>query len=148
MALFYLDASALVKLVREEPESLALGTFLEGASTVSSELVLVEVPRAIRRAVAHDPQLSPDALLEQAGEVLDSVALLPVDQAMLIAAGALDEPTLRALDAIHVAAALELSPVNAFVSYDERQSATARLVGLRTMAPAGAMGPAGLEPAT
>lgn len=94
------------------------------------------------------PQLSPYALLEQAGEVLDSVALLPVDQAMLIAAGALDEPTLRGLDAIHVAAALELSPVDAFVSYDERQSATARLVGLRTMAPVGAMGPAGLEPAT
>jgi hypothetical protein len=135
VALFYLDTSALVKLVREEPESLALGTFLDGASTVSSELVLAEVPRAIRRAVAHDPHLSLDALLEQAGEVLDSVALLPLDQAMLLAAGSLHEPTLRALDAIHVAAALELSPVDAFVSYDERQSAAARLAGLRTMAP-------------
>jgi predicted nucleic acid-binding protein len=94
------------------------------------------VPRAIRRAVARDPQLSLDALIEQAGEVLDAIAMLPLDQTVLIAAGALQEPALRALDAIHVTAALELSPVDAFVTYDERQSAAARLAGLRTLAPA------------
>ena len=44
-------------------------------------------------------------------------------------------PALRALDAIHVAAAVDLSPIDAFVSYDERQSAAARLAGLRTAAP-------------
>lgn len=136
MALFYLDASALVKLVREEPESQALSALLDGAEIVSSELVLTEVPRAIRRAVADDPQLSLDALIKQASEVLDAIAMLPLDAAVLIAAGALQEPTLRALDAIHVAAALDLSPVDAFVSYDERQSAAARLGGLRTLAPA------------
>ena len=57
MALFYADASALVKLVRDEPESLALRTFLTDADLVSSELVLTEVPRAIRRAAARDPRL-------------------------------------------------------------------------------------------
>ncbi len=103
--------------------------------TDRSELVLTEVPRAIRRAVAHDPQLPLDALMEQAAELLDTLALLPLDQTILLAAGALQESTLRALDAIHVTAALELSPVDAFVSYDERQSAAARLAGLRTMAP-------------
>ena len=136
MALFYADASALVKLVREEPESPALSAFLDDADIVSSELVLTEVPRAIRRAVAHDPQLPLDALIEQAAELLDTVALVPLDQAILAAAGALEEPNLRALDAIHVTTALDLSPVDAFVSYDERQSAAARLAGLRTMAPA------------
>jgi predicted nucleic acid-binding protein len=136
VALFYADASALVKLIREEPESPTLSAFLDGADIVSSELVLAEVPRAIRRAVAHDPQLPLDTLVEQAAELLETLALLPLDQTIMVAAGALQEPTLRALDAIHVAAAIELSPVDAFVSYDERQSAAARLAGLRTMAPA------------
>ncbi len=141
MALFYADASALVKLVREEAESDALRVFLEDADLISSELVLTEVPRAIRRAVAQDPGLPLDALLEKTGELLDAVALLPLDRALLIAAGALDEPALRALDAIHVSAALDVAPIDGFVSYDERQSAAARLAGLRTVAPVGAPTP-------
>lgn len=135
MALFYLDASALVKLARTEPETGALLTFLADADLLSSELALTEVPRAIRRAAADDPTLVCALLLTRAGEILDAVALLPVDRALLIAAGALDEPTLRALDAIHVASAIDLSPIDAFVSYDERQSAAARLAGLRTISP-------------
>jgi hypothetical protein len=136
VALFYLDASALVKLVREESESTALSTFLKEADLVSSELVFTEVPRAIRRAASDDPKLSLDQLLEQTSDVLDSLATVPVDQAVLVAAGALPEPALRALDAIHVAAALSLSPIDAFVTYDERQAAAARLAGLRTVTPA------------
>ena len=73
--------------------------------------------------------------MTRAGEILDAVALLPVDRALLAAAGALEEPVLRALDAIHLAAAIDLSPIDAFVSYDERQSAAARLAGLRTVNP-------------
>ena len=136
MALYYADTSALVKLVREEPESEVLRTFIENSDLVSSELVLTELPRAIRRAVADDPQLPLATLLEQAGALLDAVALLPLDRALLIAAGTLDEPALRALDAIHVSCALDLTPLGAFISYDERQSAAARLAGLRTIAPA------------
>jgi predicted nucleic acid-binding protein len=135
VAVFYADASALVKLVREEPESSALRAYLEDADLVSSELVLTEVPRAVRRAVANDPALPLDLLLERAGEVLDALALRSVDQALLVGAGALTAPTLRALDAIHVVSAVDLYPVEAFVTYDERQAAVARLAGLRTLAP-------------
>ena len=135
MSLFYADASALVKLVRAEPETPALRAFVAESDLVSCELVLTELPRAIRRAVADDPGLPLDPLLEQASEVLEAVALLPVDRALLLAAGAFSEPALRALDAIHVAAAIDASPVDAFVSYDERQAAAARLAGLRTVAP-------------
>jgi len=39
------------------------------------------------------------------------------------------------LDAIHLVAAIDLVPIDAFVSYDERQSAAARLAGLRTVDP-------------
>lgn len=137
MAVFYADASALVKLVRDEAESDALRAYLAGADLVSSELVLTEIPRAVRRAVAHQPVLPIDLLLERAGELIDAVALRPLDRALLAAAGALTEPALRALDAIHVISAVDLHPVEAFVTYDERQAAVARLAGLRTIAPGG-----------
>lgn len=135
MALFYADASALVKLVRDEVESDVLRTYLEGADLVSSELVLAEVPRAVRRAAAVDSEMPLDLLLDRAGQVLDAVALATLDRALLGGAGALAEPALRALDAIHVATAVDLHPLDAFVTYDERQAAAARLAGLRTTAP-------------
>jgi uncharacterized protein len=135
VALFYADASALVKLVRAEPQTAALQAFLTESDVVSCELVLTELPRAIRRAVAHDRRLPLRRLIERAGDVLDTLALLPLDRSLLAAAGALAEPAVRALDAIHVASALALSPLDAFVSYDERQSAAARLAGLRTVRP-------------
>lgn len=109
--------------------------FLSDADLVSCELVLTELPRAIRRATAVDPRLPLGLLLERAGELVESLALLPLDRALLLGAGALAEPAVRALDAIHVAAAVDLSPLDAFVSYDERQAAAARLAGLRTLRP-------------
>ncbi|HEY7891796.1 MAG TPA: type II toxin-antitoxin system VapC family toxin [Solirubrobacteraceae bacterium] len=136
MSLYYLDASALVKLVRVEPESASLRTFLASDDLISSELVLTEVPRAIRRAAAANPALPVAQLVERTEDLLEVIALLPVDRAVLAAAGALAEPALRALDAIHVASAIDAGPLDAFVSYDVGQSAAARLAGLRTMAPA------------
>jgi predicted nucleic acid-binding protein len=97
--------------------------------------VLTEVPRAIRRAAADDARLALDVLMERAGDTLDGVALLPLERALLLAAGALAEPALRALDAIHVASAVALGPLDGFVTYDERQAAAARLAGLRTTSP-------------
>ena len=98
------------------------------------ELVLTEVPRhppsGCRRSAP-----APDVLIGRAGELLDAVGLLPLDRALLLAAGALHGPGLRALDAIHVAAAISVSPLDAFLSYDARQAAAARLGGLRTIAP-------------
>lgn len=135
MALFYADTSALVKLVRDEPESDVLRAFLVDADLVSSELVLTEVPRAVRRAAARDPRLTLDLLTARAGDLIDAVALLPLDRTLLLAAGAFAEPALRALDAIHIASATDLSPLDGFVTYDERQAAAARLAGLRTLSP-------------
>lgn len=137
MPLFYADTSALAKLVVEEPESEALRMFVTAADLVSSELVLTELPRAIRRAAARDPRLPVDVLMERTDELLDSIALCPLDRKLLLAAGALVEPALRALDAIHVATAVDVLPHDGFVSYDERQNAAARLAGLRTFAPRG-----------
>jgi uncharacterized protein len=135
--LFYLDSSALVKLVRREPESEELRRFLADADLVSSELVLTEVPRAIRRAAGLNPQLPAERLMAQAESLLDALGLLPLDRALLAAAGAFDEATLRALDAIHLASAVDIAPIDAFVSYDGRQRSAAGLAGLLTVAPGG-----------
>jgi uncharacterized protein len=135
VALVYADPSALVKLLREESASAPLRAYLHGADLLCSELALAEVPRAVRRAVASDPRLPLETLLSRAGELLDALALLPLDRELLSAAGAISEPALRSLDAIHVIAAVELSPLDAFVTYDERQAAAARLAGLRTLSP-------------
>jgi uncharacterized protein len=135
VSLYYLDASAMVKLVRDEPESMALRSFLADDDLVSSELVVAEITRAVRRAGAREPALPVERLIERTEELLEAVALLPLDHALLAAAGALREPALRTLDAIHVASAIDLAPIDAFVSYDDRQSAAARLAELRTMAP-------------
>lgn len=126
-----------MKLIRAERETATLKTFIDDADLISSALVLTEVPRAVRRAAASEPHLPLDALIALAGDLIDALALVPLDGALLTVAGALDEPTLRSLDAIHVAAAASVSPITAFVSYDERQSAAARLAGLRTAAPGG-----------
>jgi predicted nucleic acid-binding protein len=136
VTLLYADASALVRLVRAEPETGALAAYVGDAALVSSELALTEVPRAIRRAVADNPELPAGELLARSDALLDRLAFVPLDRALLVAAGALTEPVLRALDAIHVIAAIDASPIDAFLTYDERQSAAARLAGLRTVAPA------------
>lgn len=138
MSLHYADTSALVKLVRDEPESRPLRAFVAGADIVSCELVLTEIPRAIRHAAAHDPRLDLDLLMGRAGQLVIALALVPLDRALLLAAGALSEPSLRALDAIHVAAAASLGPLDGFVTYDQRQAAAARLAGLRTYSPGAA----------
>lgn len=135
MPLLYADASALVKVVLEEDESEALRNYLEGAEVASCELVLTEIPRALHRAAHGDPALPLDSLLQQARELINAIALLPLDAPLLASAGALAEPSLRALDAIHVLSAVDLHPLDAFVTYDERQAAAARLAGLRTVAP-------------
>lgn len=135
MPLYYVDSSALVKLVLDEPESDALRTFFGDADLVASELVLAEVPRAIHRACAADHHLPVDPLLSRASEVIEAVALHPLDQHTLRQAAAFTEPLLRTLDAIHIAAAVDVAPIDGFISYDERQSAAARLADQRTFAP-------------
>lgn len=135
MPLFYADSSALVKLVHRETETDALRAGLEGTELVSSELALTEIPRALQRLAAANPKFALRPALRRAGELIEALALYPVDRPLLRGAGALAEPALRTLDAIHVASAVELGPVDAFVTYDERQAAVARLAGLKTMSP-------------
>src|SRR5215211_1832604 len=135
MPLLYVDASALVKTILKEEGADALNAHLAASELVSSELVLTEIPRALRRVAAIRTELSLQSLLRRAEAQTDLISLRPVEEALLIGAGMLAEPALRSLDAIHVATALHVYPIDAFVTYDKRQAAVARLVGLRTVAP-------------
>jgi predicted nucleic acid-binding protein len=134
--LLYADSSALVKLIVEEPESAALRRQILNRDLVSSELVLAEVPRAIRRLAATTGARRP-RLARGLEAVLEAVSLVPVEGEILRRAGAFDAPFLRTLDAIHLAAALDLADaIDGFVSYDERQIEAARIAGIPVLSPA------------
>lgn len=127
----YFDTSALAKLVVAEPETAALRTWLGQADRdpVASDLARTELLRAVRRA-------APDRVL-QARAVLDSVTLTAVTAALFEQAGRLDPASLRSLDAIHLAAALDLGDdLESVVTYDERLADAARSNGIEVTAPA------------
>lgn len=129
--LAYLDSSALVKLVVHESGTGELRAWLSShPAVVSSALAVTEVRRAIGRLSTRR------SLSDRARLVLDGVALLAVDNAILEVAAGLKPPELRTLDAIHVASALSLgTELLAFVTYDDRQAGAARRAGLPVMRP-------------
>jgi predicted nucleic acid-binding protein len=128
-AALYLDSSALVKLVVREPESAALLAHLDvPAERASCALARVEVVRAVRphgaRAVARARQL------------LDRVALVSLDDALLDDAAELGGEQVRSLDAIHLAAARALgAELSELVTYDVRMADAAGGLGIPTSAP-------------
>jgi len=126
----YLDTSALTKLVVAEAESDALRTWLAAdRDPVACDLARTELMRAVRR-------VAPDRLL-QARAVLDSLTLTAVTPALCEQASRLDPPMLRSLDAIHLAAALDLGDdLDGMLTYDERLAEAAALNGIVTVAPA------------
>ncbi len=127
----YLDASALVKLVAEEPESLALGTFLSRRPVrISSALTRVEVTRVVGRSALGA------AGRRRAQEALARVALVRLDDGILEAAGELSPAGLRTLDALHLATALSLGEdLEGFVTYDRRLAHAAAAAGLEVVTP-------------
>jgi predicted nucleic acid-binding protein len=129
--LVYCDSSALVKLILEEKESDEFDRWLTGlrdAVLVSCTLARTEVVRAVRRS---DPEAVQDAR-----SLLDELMCFDIDMDMADAAAALNPSPLRSLDAVHVAAALQLGPtLTAFVAYDTRTIEAARAAGLNVHHP-------------
>jgi hypothetical protein len=126
----YLDASAFVKVVADEPEAGAVRAFLRSERTrrVSSALLRTEAVRAVRLR-------GPDAL-SATRQALRTVDLIALADAILDSAAALDPRVLRTLDAIHLATALSLGDdLDAIVSYDARMIEGARLLGLPAVSP-------------
>lgn len=131
----YLDASALTKLVLDEPGSNALSAHIDGRMPMSSDLALTEVPRAVRAwSARREGDAAATVMLERVDDVFDGIGLVTVDTRLLADAALLDPPTLRTLDAIHVATARTLG-FEEFVTYDARQARAAAEAGLVPVSP-------------
>lgn len=126
----YLDASALVRLVLNEPEQPALHRWLaehQGARLATNVIGAVEAQRAAGRgSVAERGAMA--ALLRQ-------LVWLDVTPAARAVAAVLQPAEIRTLDALHVASASELAPLTALVTYDERTARAAVAYGLRVASP-------------
>jgi predicted nucleic acid-binding protein len=129
----YLDASALVKLGTPERESDALRRHLAGCDVrLTSRLAVVEVSRALVRRGAASA-----ALVGAIRDAFTGLDIVELDERIATAASELLPPTLRSLDAIHLASALALGDeLEAFVTYDARLADAARTAGLTVVAPA------------
>jgi len=125
----YLDSSALVKLVIDEPESGALRRHLRRRRPlVSSALTRTEVIRALL--------LEGDEGIARGRAVLGRVELLRVNDRVLNAAGVLLPSDMRSLDAIHLATAKQLGQdLGQIVTYDEKMLDSARQLGFKVASP-------------
>jgi uncharacterized protein len=128
----YLDASALVKLMRPEPETDAL---IEALSSwpvrLASEIVVVELACTARR-------LGGGELLDRAEAIAEGLDLLPFSTMIRErAAAAAFNPPQRALDAIHLATALQLGDdLDVLIAYDDQLCRAADGYGLQVRSPA------------
>lgn len=128
MTIAYLDTSAAVKLVVDEPESDALAAELgrcDDRRLVSSWLLHAEMHCAGGR---HPEDVDLDAVRA----VLDAVSLVDLTRGDLLAAGT--HARLRSNDAIHLAVALRVG-ADEIVTYDAELSERARSAGLSVLSP-------------
>lgn len=129
--MIYLDTSAFLKAVFDEPQSPALRGYLQSVDTprfVSSTLLAVEARRATLRA---NPRRLPRVDL-----ALLRVAQIDMDGPVVEAASRLPDPMLRSLNAIHLATALQIRDgLDVLLSYDHRMLTAAAAHGLPTASP-------------
>jgi uncharacterized protein len=127
MTAAYLDTSAAVKLLVEEPESVALAQYLDqpNSETVACLLLETELRRfAVRHAI---PQ-------QEVTAILDTVSLYDMPHSLYYEAGILPGRHLRSLDALHLVAAVRLG-TDVIVSYDNRLQEAAAELGLGILSP-------------
>lgn len=127
----YLDTSAAMKLLVEEPESGPLAAYLQspiegGRRLVASWLLHTELHCAANR--------HPEAIdAASVGIVLDTVSLVDLTRGDMLTAGTLPGG-LRSHDALHLAVALRAG-ADEMVCYDTELLAAAASAGLTSTAP-------------
>lgn len=130
--MIYLDMSAAAKLVHPEAETPALAAFLTeriADPLVSSALLYPELVRAVSR---HRPELAARAVA-----LVQRVMTVPPANDIVASAATIGSPSLRTLDALHLATAAAIgSELRAFVTYDKRLADAAAGIGLAVAAPA------------
>jgi uncharacterized protein with PIN domain len=120
---WYVDSSAIVAVIFDEPQALALEDLLESAP-VTSRLSKVEI---LRRVNKFD-----ETLLPRAQKVISQFQL--VEMAELILTRAESYPpqiTVKTADAIHLATAETLSPlIEGVITLDKQMAINARKLNL------------------
>lgn len=138
MGIWYVDTSALAKLVRPEAETTALRRWLRGRRWIASDLHRTELRRAAARAGGRAPA--------RADRLLAEIDLLRLTPAVFDEAGLVEPSTLRSLDALHITVARRLGEdLDGIVVYDERLAEAALAAGVPVATP-GRGGGGGLSP--
>jgi predicted nucleic acid-binding protein len=136
--LIYLDSAAAVKLIHAEADSAALRDFLDERSDIewaSSSLVEIETYRALVRAT--EPAGMPH-VINQFHALLDLIVRIEIDSGIRILAQTVTPPSVRSLDAIHLATGLRLRDqgrLTTFVTYDKRLAEAASAASLTVNMP-------------
>jgi predicted nucleic acid-binding protein len=129
VAAVYVDTSAVGRVLLGEPDAPAvLRELAEFDQHVASRLMRIELRRLALREDA----------LDAADQLLDGVALIPVDDAILTSSETLPPPTVATLDAIHLATALRLADagvLDTVMTYDARLARGAEHHGLGVLSP-------------
>jgi predicted nucleic acid-binding protein len=125
---WYIDSSAIIKLIKPEAETKTLLQQLPPSIT-TSQLSRVEVIRTIN--------LNFPDLLEDAYDILVDIPMVAVDHSVLL--GAENLPAfikLRALDSIHMATAFSIkNEIEGVITYDKEMVKAAVALGFKTMSP-------------
>ena len=125
---WYLDSSAVLKLLIAEKESAALTDFID-FTIKSSALTRVEVIRVLLK-------IAPERVAD-AKAILAGIDVTPVNSAVLNTAENFNPSiTLRSLDALHVATVLFLEKtVEGLITYDNQMITNAKELGIKTLSP-------------
>lgn len=131
--MIYLDSAAVAKLCHRESATEELVGWLRersGRPLVSSALVEVEVPRALRRHAEH--------ALPNVPAILDRIYRVEMDHTVRATAAAYTDHGLRTLDALHLATAQLLDGTDeelTLVTYEHRLLESAAQLGFATASP-------------
>ena len=126
--MWYIDSSAIIKLIKPEKESAALIKKLP-RTLIASRISRVEVTRTIIR---YEPDL-----LDATYDVLADIQMVPVEDAIVTIAENLPQfIELRSLDSLHIASALAIKNVlKGIITYDKEMVIAAEALGFKTLSP-------------
>jgi uncharacterized protein len=127
---YYIDSSALVKLIIEEDESDAIRSFV-GQRLFTSVLTRIEVSRTLARAGHLGVQVR-----EQLIGFLD---FLPISEELISSIENLPIPaSVRSLDSIHIGSARLINPlIGGVITYDKKMQEALTHLGIKWFAPMG-----------
>jgi len=125
---WYIDSSAILKLLISEKESIALAAFLD-APVKTSVISRVEVICSLNR-------ISPEKIAEGQA-ALSRFEMTPVSSPILMLAENFPVSiTLKSLDAIHVATVIFLNKsVKGVITYDKQMIKNAKELGIKVVSP-------------